>query len=70
VLRLTYGCYRSFGMCSTHHQSSEFKVACTDLSNGLPNPSECFLFIVPRSACRDDEEFIKVKVVITRTTVQ
>lgn len=70
MLKLTYECYRSFDTCSTHHQSSEFKVACTDLSNGLPDPSECFLFIVPRSACRDDEEFTKVNVVITQAPSQ
>ncbi|CAN6326729.1 unnamed protein product [Urochloa humidicola] len=70
TLRLTYGCYMSFDMCCTHHQASEFKVACTDLSNGLPDPSECFLFIVPRSTRRDDEEFTKVKVVISETPIQ
>ncbi|CAL5096992.1 unnamed protein product [Urochloa decumbens] len=70
TLRLTYGCYRSFDMCWTHHQASEFKVACTDLSKGLPNPSECFVFIVPRSAHRDDEEFTKVNVVIHQTPIQ
>ncbi|OEL20643.1 hypothetical protein BAE44_0018337 [Dichanthelium oligosanthes] len=56
TLKLTYGCYSSFDMCCMHHQVSEFKVACTDLSNGLPDPSGCFVFIVPRSAHRDDEE--------------
>ncbi|KAF8765993.1 hypothetical protein HU200_007928 [Digitaria exilis] len=69
-LRLTYGCYRNFDMCCMHHQTSEFKVACTDLSKGLPDPSKCFMFIVPGSACRDDEVVTKVTATINKTPVQ
>jgi E3 ubiquitin-protein ligase SIAH1 len=32
-----------------HYQESMFEVECTDLSNGLPNPDECFQFVVPKS---------------------
>ncbi|TVU17672.1 hypothetical protein EJB05_33722 [Eragrostis curvula] len=40
----------------SHYQQSEFRVACTDLSNGLPDLNERFQFIVPRFAYRDVEE--------------
>jgi E3 ubiquitin-protein ligase SIAH1 len=30
-----------------HFQESTFTVECTDLSDGLPSPDECFQFVVP-----------------------
>jgi E3 ubiquitin-protein ligase SIAH1 len=32
-----------------HYQVSTFEVECMDLSNRLPNPDECFQFVVPKS---------------------
>jgi E3 ubiquitin-protein ligase SIAH1 len=70
TIKLTYSCYKMFDMCCMHRQSSEFKVACTDLSDGLPDSSKCFLFIVPRSARRDNEEFTEVTAIINQTPIQ
>nr|CAB3463969.1 unnamed protein product [Digitaria exilis] len=59
TLKLTYrgnngGCMHH--MCSMHLQSSEFKVACTDLADGVPDPSSsCFQFVVPGSVREDDD---------------
>ncbi|TVU17758.1 hypothetical protein EJB05_33813, partial [Eragrostis curvula] len=39
-----------------HHQKSCFRVACTDLSNGLPSPSDRFQFVVPDCAVADKEK--------------
>ncbi|TVU17613.1 hypothetical protein EJB05_33661 [Eragrostis curvula] len=47
-------------LCCRYYQSSEFQVACTDLSNGVPNPDLCFQFIVPNSVLGDDKEGIQV----------
>ncbi|TVU17741.1 hypothetical protein EJB05_33792, partial [Eragrostis curvula] len=38
-----------------HHQKSCFRVACTDLSNGLPRPSDCFQFVVPDCVVADKQ---------------
>ncbi|GJN36029.1 hypothetical protein PR202_gb24854 [Eleusine coracana subsp. coracana] len=40
----------------SHYQDSTFIVACTDLSNGLPNLDEWFRFVVPNSIVEDKEE--------------
>lgn len=37
------------GVFCNYYQSSSFKVACTDLSSGLPNLDECSRFVVPNS---------------------
>ncbi|TVU17748.1 hypothetical protein EJB05_33803, partial [Eragrostis curvula] len=42
---------------TSHYQNSSFRVACTDLSHGLPNPNECFQFVVPNSAVKDHKEY-------------
>ncbi|TVU17656.1 hypothetical protein EJB05_33704, partial [Eragrostis curvula] len=36
-----------------YHQSSKFRVACTDFSNGLPNADRCFQFVVPNFILAD-----------------
>ncbi|TVU17622.1 hypothetical protein EJB05_33676, partial [Eragrostis curvula] len=33
-----------------HNQSTQFRVPCTDFSNGLPNPDGWFQFVVPNFA--------------------
>jgi E3 ubiquitin-protein ligase SIAH1 len=38
-------------LLSNHYHSSSFRVACSNLSNGLPNPDECFRFVVPNYSC-------------------
>ncbi|KAF8765995.1 hypothetical protein HU200_007930 [Digitaria exilis] len=58
TLKLTYrgndGCMHH--MCNMHLQSSEFKVACTDLADEVPDPSSsCFQFVVPGSVREDDD---------------
>ncbi|TVU17691.1 hypothetical protein EJB05_33741, partial [Eragrostis curvula] len=44
-------------LLTSHYQNSTFRVACTDLSHGLPNPNECFQFVVPNSVVKDHEEY-------------
>ncbi|WVZ96416.1 hypothetical protein U9M48_042054 [Paspalum notatum var. saurae] len=51
TLKLSYRRHACSDMCNKHHQSSEFFVRCTDLSNGiLPGapPCKCCPFILPR----------------------
>ncbi|TVU17676.1 hypothetical protein EJB05_33726 [Eragrostis curvula] len=52
-----------------HYMSSDLRVDCTDLSDGLPNHEtcfNCFNFVVPNSALEDgDKEAIHVKASIT-----
>lgn len=44
-----------------HCQLSRFRVACTNLSNGLPKPEDCFQVVVPNSIIGDhDKTVIKV----------
>ncbi|KAL6897748.1 hypothetical protein ACP4OV_006707 [Aristida adscensionis] len=66
MVKLTYTRYRPSDVCRSYHQSSEFKVACTDLSDGVPDPSECFQFIV-QSAVRgdDDDDDAKTRVMVS-----
>ncbi|PNT71781.1 hypothetical protein BRADI_2g35472v3 [Brachypodium distachyon] len=45
-----------------HIQNCSFRVACTDLSGGMPNPNECFQFVVPSSVQPDAEATVKVTV--------
>jgi len=55
-------------MCIKHLQSSEFKVGCTDLSNGLPDPSSgCFLFVVP-GAGREEGDDDTTKIIVDIVT--
>ncbi|KAJ1255737.1 hypothetical protein BS78_K165400, partial [Paspalum vaginatum] len=50
-----------------HSQTSTFRVACTDLSNGLPKPDDCFQFVVPNSVIGDhDKDSIMVGVRIIK----
>ncbi|CAN6326727.1 unnamed protein product [Urochloa humidicola] len=37
----------------SYYQSSKFRVASTDLSNGLPSPDGCFQFVVLNSVHGD-----------------
>lgn len=36
--------------------NSKFRVVCTDLSNGLPKPDDCFQFIVPNPVIGDPKK--------------
>ncbi|KAK3137452.1 hypothetical protein QOZ80_5BG0452420 [Eleusine coracana subsp. coracana] len=56
-----YGNSSNGAPCSKYYQSSEFQVAWTDLSNGLPNPDLCFQFVLPNSVLGDDKEGIQIK---------
>jgi E3 ubiquitin-protein ligase SIAH1 len=38
---LVFSHYDDRSSCHSHYQSSVFRVVCTDLSNGLPNPKGC-----------------------------
>jgi E3 ubiquitin-protein ligase SIAH1 len=54
---------RSGNLLIDHHQRSTFRVACTDLSNGLPKPEDCFQFFVPTSLIGEhDKDGIQVTV--------
>ncbi|TVU17775.1 hypothetical protein EJB05_33831, partial [Eragrostis curvula] len=44
-----------------HYQKSRFRVACTNLSNGLSSLDGCFQFLVPHSVAADiDRDTIQV----------
>ncbi|CAN6331450.1 unnamed protein product [Urochloa humidicola] len=43
-------------LCRSHYQKSDFQVACTDLSDGLPSPDRCFQFVMPNSGLGDDDD--------------
>jgi E3 ubiquitin-protein ligase SIAH1 len=45
-------------------QASQLEVVCTDLSNGMPGPSSCLPFVLPRwpAAGGEDDDDIRVKV--------
>ncbi|XP_066360826.1 E3 ubiquitin-protein ligase SINA-like 10 [Miscanthus floridulus] len=49
---------------STCVQSSQLDVVCTDISNGMPGPSSCFPFLVPRwpAPGGEDDDDIRVTV--------
>ncbi|CAN6345311.1 unnamed protein product [Urochloa humidicola] len=51
----------------SHSLRSEINVECMDLSNGLPNPDECFQFVVPDSILRNinKKDTIHVEVFIS-----
>jgi len=51
----------------SHSLQSEIDVECMDLSNGLPNPEDCFQFVVPDSVLRknDKKDGIHVEVRIS-----
>ncbi|TVU17660.1 hypothetical protein EJB05_33708, partial [Eragrostis curvula] len=52
-------------LCRRYYQSSEFQVACTDLSNGLPNPDLGFQLVVPNSVLGDKEGIqVKARIII------
>jgi E3 ubiquitin-protein ligase SIAH1 len=55
---------RESDLCSTYLQLSRIEVVCTDLSNGMPGPSSCFRFLVPRWSAPGggDDEDIRVTV--------
>uniref|UniRef100_A0A0A9E324 SIAH-type domain-containing protein n=1 Tax=Arundo donax TaxID=35708 RepID=A0A0A9E324_ARUDO len=52
--RFMYG--NSHPQLTEHFQKSGFRVASTDLSNGLPGPDGCFQFVVPDSLLADSEK--------------
>jgi E3 ubiquitin-protein ligase SIAH1 len=46
-----------------HYQLSTFRVVCTNLSNGMPKPEDCFQFLVPASPSGEhDKDGIQVTV--------
>jgi E3 ubiquitin-protein ligase SIAH1 len=54
-----------------HHQQSTFRVASTDLSNGLPNPDGCFQFVLQNSVVADhDGDGVKIQVRLRRIVVK
>ncbi|KXG21320.1 hypothetical protein SORBI_3009G047700 [Sorghum bicolor] len=61
---LVFSLYGDRSLCHSYYQSSVFKVLCTDLSNGLPNPEGCFQFFVPNAVLGDgdDRNSIQIKV--------
>ena len=66
TLRVIFGGERCSDMCIRHYQSSEFKVGCTDLSNGLPDPSSgCFLFVVPGPGREEGDDTTRIIVDVT-----
>lgn len=50
--------------CSRHYQKSEFQVACTDLSHGLPSSEDCFRFVVSDSVLGEEPGCFQVKATI------
>ncbi|EES19035.1 hypothetical protein BDA96_09G048700 [Sorghum bicolor] len=60
---LVFSCYGDRSSCRSHYQSSVFRVVCTDLSSGLPNPENCFQFFVPNTVfgVGDDKNSIQIK---------
>ncbi|PVH61809.1 hypothetical protein PAHAL_3G126900 [Panicum hallii] len=52
-----------------HYQQSNFRVACTDLSDGMPNPDGCFQFVLTNSVIGAyDRDGIEVRVRIYKYT--
>jgi E3 ubiquitin-protein ligase SIAH1 len=52
-----------------HYQQSKFRVACTDLSDGMPNPDGCFQFVLTNSVIGAyDRDGIEVRVGIYKYT--
>jgi E3 ubiquitin-protein ligase SIAH1 len=65
---LIFSRYGDGSLCLSHyHQKSDFQVACTDLSDGLPAlaTNGCFRFVMPNSVLGDDDNTIEVKARIT-----
>ncbi|CAN6349690.1 unnamed protein product [Urochloa humidicola] len=55
---------------NTHQQTSELEVACTDFSNGLPDPTrDCFRFVVPGSGREEEDATTRVIVRITQPPI-
>ncbi|KAJ1261692.1 hypothetical protein BS78_09G050100 [Paspalum vaginatum] len=64
--RLWYSSYSSCNQCINHYQTSTFRIVCTDLSNGVPKPDDCFQSVVPNSVIgHHDKDDIKVNFRIT-----
>ncbi|TVU17662.1 hypothetical protein EJB05_33710, partial [Eragrostis curvula] len=62
------GCY--VDMCpSIHSQISVFKVGCTDLSGGLPDPNVSFHFVIPKYVPGYNEDFIEVAAALVISNV-
>ncbi|TVU17666.1 hypothetical protein EJB05_33714 [Eragrostis curvula] len=57
--------YSRLNISSRHHQCSEFKLACTDLSSALPSDSkERFHLVLPRTVDGQDEGTIRIEALI------
>jgi E3 ubiquitin-protein ligase SIAH1 len=57
---------------ASHSLQSDINVECMDLSNGLPDPADCFHFVVPDSVLGDKnkEDPIQVNVCISIINLQ
>ncbi|XP_025806576.1 uncharacterized protein LOC112885117 [Panicum hallii] len=66
-----YGGERCNDMCIKHLQWSKFKVWCTDLSDGLPDPSSgCFVFVVPGPGREEGDDTTRNIVGVTPPHIQ
>ncbi|TVU17617.1 hypothetical protein EJB05_33665, partial [Eragrostis curvula] len=54
---------------SIHSQISVFKVECTDLSGGLPDPNVSFHFLIPKYVPGHKEDFIEVAAALVISNV-
>ncbi|KAF8666191.1 hypothetical protein HU200_053720 [Digitaria exilis] len=60
-LELYYSCCKQIGLPGHYYQKARFQVACTDLSNGLPDrPNASFQFFVPKYDDGSNEVTFKV----------
>ncbi|WVZ96339.1 hypothetical protein U9M48_041994 [Paspalum notatum var. saurae] len=53
---LWYSVYGGSNKYYNHYQTSTFRIICTDLSNGVPKPDDCFQFVVPNSVIGDHDK--------------
>ncbi|WVZ96345.1 LOW QUALITY PROTEIN: hypothetical protein U9M48_042000, partial [Paspalum notatum var. saurae] len=52
-------CRKGGEMIRHYMESCEMRVACTDPSNGLPGPNQCYQFIVPKFVRGDDDGAVR-----------
>jgi E3 ubiquitin-protein ligase SIAH1 len=53
-----------------HYQQSTFRVACPDLSNGMPNTDGCFQFVLPSSVTDEDHDDDGIQVTVRRIAIK
>jgi E3 ubiquitin-protein ligase SIAH1 len=49
---------------ASHSLQSEINVECMDLSNGPPDPADCFHFVVPDSVLGDKNKEDPIQVIV------